>query len=49
MNVLPLLVTAGGCLLYSVTVFVLRDRLHQPGRNTGNPTTGNDLPFDRAA
>jgi len=49
MNLLPLLLTASACLLFSLAVFFLRDRLQQSGRRPIRSTTGNDLPFDPAA
>ena len=48
MDLLPLFVTAGLCLLFSLGVFFLRDRLQQASRTPVRPT-GNDLPFDRTA
>ncbi len=49
MNVLPLILTISLCLFFSVTVFILRDRLQQMGRSPVRREAGNDLPFDGAA
>ena len=49
MDLLPLLLTASACLLFSLGVFFLRDRLQQTGRSPVRQETGNDLPFDPAA
>jgi hypothetical protein len=47
MNLLPLLLTASLCLLFSLAVYFLRERLQRPERSPVTPATGNDLPFDR--
>jgi len=47
MNLLPLLLTASLCLLFSLAVYFLRERLQQPRRSPVAPAAGNDLPFDR--
>jgi hypothetical protein len=49
MNFLPLLLTASLCLLFSLAVYFLRERLQQPRRSPVSPAAGNDLPFDRQA
>ena len=49
MNLLPLLLTASLCLLFSLAVYFLRERLQRPERSPVTPATGNDLPFDRTA
>ncbi|MCX6944706.1 MAG: hypothetical protein WCL24_05490 [Verrucomicrobiota bacterium] len=49
MNLLPLLLTASVCLLFSLAVYFLRERLQQSGRSPVSPAAVNDLPFDRAA
>ncbi len=46
MDLLPLAIAASACLLFSLGVFFLRDRL-QAGRTPAR-TTGNELPLDRA-
>lgn len=47
MNLLPLLLTASLCLLFSLAVYFLREHLQRPERSPVNKATGNDLPFDR--
>ena len=47
MNLLSLLLTASHCLLFSLVVYFVRERLQRPERSPVNRATGNDLPFDR--
>ena len=49
MNLLPLILTASVCLLFSLAVYFLRERLQQSGRNPASRGAVNELPFDRAA
>ena len=49
MNLLPLILTASVCLLFSLAVYFLRERLQQSGRNPVSRGAVNELPFDRAA
>ena len=47
MTLLPLLLTASLCLLFSLVVYFLRERMQRPERSPVNREPGNDLPFDR--
>jgi hypothetical protein len=47
MNLLPLILTASLCLLFSLAVYFLRERRQQSSRSPVSPATGNELPFDR--